>query len=114
MSKLDDAVGEALSALTKSGIDNPDVGLLRKVTQGLGPSAYGGDGENVSCSDQSERDRVATNYVQKKLGVDDADAARESVDAVCEQMKGAGSHKRRSAFYYLLAKHHGKEGVYDA
>ena len=112
MSALDDAVGEALSALSKCGVDDPDVDLLRKVTQGLGPSAYGGDGENVACSDSTELARIRTNFLVKKLGLSDDEATLDSVQAVCEQMKPAGSHKRRSAFYYLLTKHHGKESVY--
>ena len=113
MSKLDDAVGEALSCLSKCGVDDVDVDLLRKVTHGLGPSAYGGDGENVACSDDSELARIRTNYLVKKLGLEDADATMDSIQAVCATMKPAGSHKRRSAFYYLLATHHGKESVYD-
>lgn len=113
MSKLDDAVGEALSALSKIGEDDVDVDLLRKVTKGLGPSAYGGDGENVACSEKSELERIQTNFLQKKLGLSDADASMDSIQAVCEKMKPLKSHKRRSVFYYLLAKHHGKESVYD-
>ena len=113
MSKLDDAVGKALSTLTTCGVEDPDVNLLRKIVSQMGPSAYGGDGENVACSDKDERARVRTNYLVKKLGLEDADATMESIEAVCDRMKPAGSHKRRSAFYYLLATHHGREGVYD-
>ena len=111
MSTLDDAVGKALSTLTTCGVDDPDVGLLRKIVSQMGPSAYGGDGENVSCSDPEELDRIRGGFVKTKLGVDDA--ATDSVEAVCEQMKPAGSHKRRSAFYYLLTTRHGKASVYD-
>ena len=113
MSKLDDAVGDALSALSKSGVDDPDVDLLRKVVQGLGPSVYNADARNVSCGDDAELARVRTNYLVKKLGLSDDDATMDSVHAVCAKMKGAGSHKHRGAFYYLLATHHGKESVYD-
>ena len=113
MSKLDDAVGEALSALSKIGEDDVDVDLLRKVTKGLGPSAYGGDGENVACSDKDELERVRKNYLMKKLGLDEKMASMESIELVCERMKPLRSHKKRSAFYYLLAKHHAKESVYD-
>ncbi|HIG73133.1 MAG TPA: DUF2853 family protein [Bacteroidetes bacterium] len=109
MATLDDAVGAALSALTKSGVDSPDVDLLRSITKALGPSVYSADSKNVSCSDPDEVARVGTNFVEKKLGVADGAA---SVQAVCEQMKGAGAHKHRAAFYYLLVKHHGKESVY--
>ena len=114
MSKLDDAVGEALSTLTKCGVNDPDVGLLREIVSQMGPSAYGGDGENVACSDKAELARVRTNYLVKKLGLSDGDATMDSIEAVCDRMKPAGSHKRRSAFYYLLATHHGKEDVYTS
>ena len=109
MATLDDAVGAALSALTKSGVDTPDVDLLRSVTKAIGPAVYSADSKYVSCSDPEEVKRVADGYVAKKLGVKDG---MESVKAVCEQMKGAGSQKHRAAFYYLLAKHHGKESIY--
>ena len=114
MSKLDDAVGEALSCLSKCGVNDPDVDLLRSVTKGLGPSAYGGDGENVACSDDAELARIRTNFLVKKLGMSDSEATMDSVQAICAKMKPAGSHKRRSAFYYLLTKHHGKESVYSS
>ena len=113
MSNLDDAVGEALSTLTTCGVEDPDVGLLRTIVSQMGPSAYGGDGETVACSDRDELARVRTDYLVKTLGLEDADATMDSIEAVCDRMKPAGSHKRRSAFYYLLATHHGKESVYD-
>ena len=112
MSALDDAVGDALSALSKSGIDDPDVDLLRKVVAGLGPSVHNADSRNVSCSDDDELARVRTGYLVKKLGMSDAEATMDSVQAVCQQMSGAGGHKHRGAFYYLLATHHGRESVY--
>lgn len=110
MATLDDAVGDALSALSKCGVDNPDVDLLRKITKKAGPSVYSADSRNVACSDPEEKKRVTNGYLAKTLGVKDGGA---SVDAICEKMKGAGSQKHRAAFYYLLAKHHGKESVYD-
>lgn len=112
MSKLDEAVAEATATLKKCGVDDPDLDLLRAVTKGLGPSAYGGDGEVVACSDDAELARIRTNFLVKKLGLSDAEATMDSVQAVCAQMKPAGSHKKRTAFYYLLTKHHGREAVY--
>lgn len=109
MATLDDAVGDALTALSKSGVDDPDVDLLRKVTQKVGPSVYSADSRNVACSDPDEKKRVVDGYLTETLGVTDGAA---SVDAICEKMKGAGSQKHRAAFYYLLTKHHGKESVY--
>jgi hypothetical protein len=112
MSKLDEVVGKALSDLDKMGVDSPDVDLLRKVAKGLGPSAYGGDGETVACSDKSELERIQRNYLQKKLGLSAEEATMDSIAAVCAQMKEI-RRKRRTTFYYLLCKHHGKEAVYE-
>ena len=112
MSKLDDAVGDALTTLTTCGIDDPDVALLRNIVSQMGPSAYGGDGEYVACSDSAELARIRTSFLVNKLGLSDADATADSVEAVCERMKPAGSHKRRSAFYYLLTVRHDKADVY--
>ncbi|MEM1055316.1 MAG: DUF2853 family protein [Bacteroidota bacterium] len=109
MATLDDAVGAALSALTKSGVDAPDTDLLRAVTKAIGPAVYSDDAKNVACSDPKELERIADGFLTKKLGISEGG---ESVKAVCEQMKGAGAHKHRGAFYYLLVKHHGKESVY--
>ncbi|MEM1115638.1 MAG: DUF2853 family protein [Bacteroidota bacterium] len=110
MATLDDAVGAALSALTKSGVENPDMDLLRAVTKKAGPSVYSADARNVACSDPEEKKRVADGFLAKTLGVEDGAA---SVDAVCEMMKGAGSQKHRGAFYYLLAQHHKKESLFS-
>ena len=64
----------------------------------------------MACSDPEEKKRVATGHLAKTFGAMDGAA---SVDAVCEQMKGAGSQKHRAAFDYLLAKHHGEESVHE-
>ena len=110
MATLDDAVGDALSALSKCGVENPDVDLLRTITQKAGPSVYSADARNVACSDPEEKKRVADGFLAKTLGVTDGAA---SVDAICEKMKGAGSQKHRAASYYLLAKHHKKESMFS-
>lgn len=106
MASLDQAVGAALAALSKSGIDNPDIDLLRAVTKSIGPAVYSDDSKNVACSDPEELERIAKGFLAKKLGVTDD---QDSVSSVCAKMKGAGSHKHRGAFYYLLVVHHGKE-----
>lgn len=109
MATLDDAVGDALTALSKSGIDNPDVDLLRRITKSLGPSVYKADARYVACSDDAERERIAK-QAEKKMGADNGSLA---VQTVCDKMKGAGSQKHRAAFMYLLAIQLGAESVYD-
>ena len=113
MSKLDDAVGTYLSAMTtKLGLDDVDVDLLRAIAKGLGPSIYSADAKYVSCSDRAELERVDKNFLQKKLGLPAGDGNMGALKAVCEQTQPLASAKHRPVFYYLLVKHFGKEGVY--
>ncbi len=60
------------------------------------------DGSLVACTDQKEKDTVAKNWCQKKLGLSPEKAA-ETVEAVCKEMKGQ-RFKNRVTFYYLCAK----------
>ena len=115
MSKLDDAVGTYLSAMTtKMSLPEGDidVGLLRNVAKGLGPTIYNADAKYVSCSDRSELERVDTNFLQKKLGLPASDDNMGAIKAVCEQMAPLKSAKHRPVMYYLLTKHFGKDSVY--
>ena len=70
------------------------------------------DSSLVACSDPSERKRVADNFLKKKLGMTNDDAALDKmVQEVCQQMK-EDREKLRVTFYYLLAAKHGKLGVF--
>ena len=85
--------------------------LITKVTKGLGPSIHNKDAETVSCSDQSELDRVKTNFLEKKLGVSgDLDSA---IKEVCEKMGSSNRNKYRALFYALLVQKFGKESIYS-
>lgn len=64
----------------------------------------------VACSDPVELARVRDNFLKKKLGLSSADMDA-SVKAICEHMK-ADRTKSRLTFYYLLAEHYGKLGVF--
>ena len=111
MSKLEEKVGKYIDAYkTKIG-DDLDVGLLRKVTAGLGPSIYNRDAETVSA-EKSEMERVVQNYLKKKLGLE-GDDLLSSVEAVMEKYGKSERAKYRAIIYYMLCKHHGKEDVYN-
>lgn len=91
----------------------PDMELLKKVTVGLGPSIYNRDSANVSSTDERELERVKTNFLLGKLGLEDSP---ELMDAVHEIMNKYGASQRtkyRAVVYYLLVRHFSKEGVYD-
>ena len=80
-----------------------------KIVKHLGIALRSKDASLVSCSDQSELDRVREKWCGKKLGVADDAAANEVIGKVCETMKG-DRNKQRVTFYYLVAKHFGKLG----
>ncbi len=89
-----------------------DEGLLEAVAKGLGPSIYNADSSKVSCSDQTEMDRVKNNFLIKKLGMADSPELDAALKEVCEQMGTANRNKYRAIFYYLLVKKFGKESTY--
>lgn len=79
-----------------------------KIVKHLGIALRSKDASLVSCSDQSELDRVVEKWCGKKLGMDAA-AGAEITGKVCEEMSG-DRNKQRVTFYYLVAKHAGKLG----
>jgi Protein of unknown function (DUF2853) len=83
--------------------------IVAKIVKHLGIALRNRDSAIVSCSDQSELDRVREKWCEKKLGVLDAARNEKIIQIVCETMK-ADRNKQRVTFYYLVAKHHGKLG----
>lgn len=79
-----------------------------KIVKHLGIALRSRDASLVSCTDQSELDRVVESWCGKKLGVTGA-AASGAVEKVCGTMK-ADNSKSRVTFYYLVAKELGKLG----
>jgi len=113
MSKLDEKVGQYIDDLrSKVGEDNPDVDLLRKIAESMGPSIYNADAETVASSSESEVDTVKKNFVMKKLGVTDEGKVNEAVNQVLEKYGKSNRNKYRVVIYYLLTKHFGKESLY--
>ncbi len=80
-----------------------------KIVGHLGIALRNRDSSLVSCSDQTELDRVREKWLRGKLGLaqsgSDLDAA---ISAICETLKPEGGNKSRVTFYYLLAEHFGK------
>ena len=90
-----------------------DENLIAKVTAGLGPSIYKHDSETVSCSDNSELERVRESFLKNKLGLNEPDdVLNAAILKVCEKMGSSNRHKYRALFYALLIKNFGKESVY--
>ena len=80
---------------------NPDLELLGKIVDLLGPSIFNKDSETVACTDESELWRVKESSVVEKLGLT---PTSEDLQAVCEKMGTSNRNKYRALFYYLLAK----------
>lgn len=112
MSKRDELIAKYAEDIRGKIGEEPDMDLLTKVTIGCGPSIYNRDSSLVSSSDQSEKDRVKTNYLMKKLGLPDSPDLDAAIDAVLERYGSSNPHKHRAVVYYLLCKQFGKQSVY--
>ncbi|SMC09043.1 DUF2853 family protein [Nitratiruptor tergarcus] len=92
---------------------NFDEELLEKITRSLGPSIYKKDSEIVSCSSESELERVRKNFLKMKLGLDKSDEELDkAIKEVCEKMGSSNRNKYRALFYYFLVKKFNKESLY--
>ena len=111
MSKFDDVVKKAEEQLAKVGIKNVDETLLRAIAKSQGPSIYLKDASLVSCSDQTELDRVINNFVKRKLDVSNEGDIDNAIKSVCETFKPV-KQKMRVAFYYALVKELKKESAF--
>ncbi len=113
MSKFDEAMADYQKELEKIGIKNVDDELLKKVTKGLGPVIYNNDSSKVATSDPEELARVKTNFLIKKLEMEDSPALDAAITQVVEMFGSANRNKYRAVFYYLLVKNLSKEARYE-
>lgn len=105
--KLDQYHGE----MNKLGISF-DANLLAKVAKGIGPSIYKTDAERVSGSDERELETVKTNFLIKKLGLNEGEHLDQAITKVLSQFGKSNRNKYRAIFYYLLVKELGQEAKY--
>jgi Protein of unknown function (DUF2853) len=87
--------------------DPVDAEAVDGIVKHLGIALRSADASLVSCSDQSELDRVRESWLERKLGLTDVDANNAAIAGVCATMKDV-SRKSRVTFYYLLAAQFGK------
>jgi hypothetical protein len=106
MSKFDEMVAKYAAELKSAGKSAVDADQLTKVAKGLGPSIYLRDASLVSCTDQTELDRVKNNFLSKKLGMTDNAAMDAAIKAVCDEYKS--NQRMRAVFYYMLLQKLGK------
>jgi hypothetical protein len=106
MSKLDELMQKYEAELKGIKKDAINGAQLQAVAKSLGPSIYLKDASLVSCTDQSEKDRVKNNFLIKKLGLADGPALDKAIDEVCAEY--SSKQRMRVVFYYLLAQKFGK------
>ena len=113
MGKRDDLIAKYADDLRNKCKMEPDMALLTKVTIGCGPSIYNADASTVAGSQPSELETVRTNFLIKKLGLDDGPALMDGINAVLEIYGKSERNKYRAVVYYMLTKHFKKEAVYN-
>ena len=81
--------------------------IVRKIVNHCGIALRSEDARYVSCSDETERNRVRDSWIKKKLGLTGTDAELDKkVQNVCHLMQ-RDQRKNRVTFYYLIAKAEG-------
>ncbi|WP_103864733.1 MULTISPECIES: DUF2853 family protein [Aquimarina] len=113
MSKRDELITKYAADIKDKIGQTPDMDLLTKVTIGCGPAIYNADAATVSGSDPSELETVKKNFLIKKLGLSDGPKLDEAIASVMETYGKSNRNKYRAVVYYLLAKHFGKESIYN-
>lgn len=89
-----------------------DSGVIAAIVRYLGIALQNRDSSLVSFSDKAETDRVRENYLKKKLGLTDSDAALDSAIAEVGERMGGDPTKNRVTAYYLLAEKFRKLSVF--
>lgn len=113
MSKRDELIEKYAEDIKSKFGETPDMDLLTKVAIGLGPAIYNLDASKVSGSDDKELETVKNNFLIKKLGLAETPALMESINSVIDAYGRSEKNKHRAVIYYMLAKHFGKESVYN-
>ncbi|MBT8180358.1 MAG: DUF2853 family protein [Eudoraea sp.] len=111
--RRDDLIEKYAADIKAKFGQTPDMGLLKKVTIGLGPSIYNMDSSKVSGTDDTELETVKKNFLIKKLGLSDGPALMEGIKSVIDKYGKSERNKHRAVVYYILAKHFKKESVYN-
>jgi len=90
----------------------PEMDLLKKVTVACGPAIYNRDSSTVSSSDDSEIERIKTNFLIKKLELPSETDFDEPLASIMKTYGKTHRTKYRVVVYYLLVKHFKKEDKY--
>ena len=113
MSKRDELIEKYAADIKEKFGETPDMDFLTKVAIGLGPAIYNLDASKVSGSDDKELETVKNNFLIKKLGLADGPELMDAINSVIDKYGRGDKNKHRAVIYYQLAKHFGKESVYN-
>ncbi|UII76041.1 DUF2853 family protein [Flagellimonas sp. HMM57] len=113
MSKRDELIEKYAADVKEKFGETPDMDLLTKVAIGLGPAIYNLDASKVSGSDDKELETVKNNFLIKKLGLSDSPDLMAAINSVIDKYGRSDRNKHRAVIYYMLAKHFGKESIYN-
>ncbi|UII79788.1 DUF2853 family protein [Flagellimonas sp. CMM7] len=113
MSKRDELIVKYAADIKDKFGETPNMDLLTKVAIGLGPAIYNLDASKVSGSDDKELQTVKNNFLIKKLGLADSSDLMDAINSVIDKYGRSDKNKHRAVIYYMLAKHFGKESIYN-
>lgn len=113
MSKRDELIVKYAADIKDKFGETPNMDLLTKVAIGLGPAIYNLDASKVSGSDDKELQTVKNNFLIKKLGLADSSDLMDAINSVIDRYGRSDKNKHRAVIYYMLAKHFGKESIYN-
>jgi small subunit ribosomal protein S1 len=111
MSKLQEKIELYTSEVEKLGL-GLDINLLASVAKGLGPSIYKDDAEKVSSSDKKELETVRSNYLIKKLGLEDNEQLDAAIETAIEKIGSSNRNKYRAIFYTILVEELNMQSFY--
>ncbi|MGI9388910.1 MAG: DUF2853 family protein [Boseongicola sp.] len=112
MGRRDELIDQYAADLrNKCGVE-PNMGLLRDVTIGCGPSIYDQDASTVAASQEGELETVKNSFLIKKLGLSDGPELMAAINSAIDTYGRSERNKYRAVVYYLLTKHFGKESHY--
>jgi hypothetical protein len=112
-SKLDELVSKYAADIRDKFGEIPDTNLLIKVARGLGPAIYNRDAATVSGPDEKDLETVKSNFLIKKLGLQDGPGLMVAINQVMNTYGVSERTKYRVVVYYMLTRHFGAEQAYN-
>ena len=111
MDKFQEKLAEFTAQLKEMDM-KVDAAALEGVAKAVGPNMYKSDASLVSTSDDEEVQRVVDNFIGKKLGITDEKKAAEAIEKAKNAFGSSNRNKTRVVFYYIVAEHLGKLGMF--